>query len=89
MADDSFCANGLRVGALISQANPLLLRAMANTSMLMKISSPSDVIWSALLNDKKGLEAFLRLNVERLREASGYARRWFEERGVEVAYSNA
>jgi hypothetical protein len=35
-ADFSFCANGLRVGALISQHNPLLLRAMASTSMLMK-----------------------------------------------------
>lgn len=32
----SFCANGLRVGSLVSQANPMLLRTMANTSMLMK-----------------------------------------------------
>lgn len=62
---------------------------MANTSMLMKISSPADVIWSALLNDKEKLDKFLALNIERLREASGYARRWFEERGVEVAYSNS
>jgi hypothetical protein len=39
-ADISFCANGLRVGALVSQHNPLLLRAMASTSMLMK-STPT------------------------------------------------
>lgn len=39
-ADISFCANGLRVGALVSQHNPLLLRAMASTSMLMKSKPP-------------------------------------------------
>ncbi|CAK9786745.1 PLP-dependent transferase [Cutaneotrichosporon oleaginosum] len=84
-----FCANGLRVGALVSQANPLLLRAMAGTSMLMKISSPADVIWSALLTDEARLAEFVALNRARLAEAAAYVRAWFEARGVHVAPSNA
>ncbi|KAL1405968.1 hypothetical protein Q8F55_007650 [Vanrija albida] len=84
-----FCANGLRVGSLISRANPLLLRAMANTSMLMKISSPADVIWSSLLTDRAALAKFIALNKTRLSEAAAYTRDWFQARGVEVAHSNA
>ncbi|WWC97127.1 hypothetical protein V866_004005 [Kwoniella sp. B9012] len=84
-----FCSNGLRIGSLVSQHNPLLLRAMANTSMLMKISSPADVIWSTLLLDANRLKAFISLNRKRLAEAHGFIRRWFVDRGVEVANSNA
>ncbi|KAK8845419.1 hypothetical protein IAR55_006132 [Kwoniella newhampshirensis] len=84
-----FCANGLRIGSLISQHNPLLLRAMANTSMLMKISSPADVIWSTLLFDKVALKSFIKTNRERLTEAHGFTRGWFEKHGVKVANSNA
>ncbi|KAK1926199.1 pyridoxal phosphate-dependent transferase [Papiliotrema laurentii] len=84
-----FCANGLRVGALISQHNALLLRAMANTSMLMKLSSPADVIFSALLNDKAFLKNFITTNRQRLGEAYAFTRKWFNDRGVEVAHSNA
>ncbi|OCF34966.1 hypothetical protein I316_03513 [Kwoniella heveanensis BCC8398] len=84
-----FCANGLRVGSLISQNNPLLLRAMANTSMLMKISSPADVIWSTLLLDPPRLKAFIETNQARLADAHSFTRGWFEARGVHVAKSNA
>ncbi|RSH90670.1 hypothetical protein EHS25_001275 [Saitozyma podzolica] len=84
-----FCANGLRIGSLVSQHNPLLLRAMAATSMLMKISSPADVIWSSILSDRCALEDFLGENKRRLGAAQAFVRGWFEERGVEVAHSNA
>jgi len=62
---------------------------MANTSMLMKISSPADVIWSALLSDQAKLKEFITLNQKRLAEAAQYTRQWFESRGVTVAHSNA
>ncbi|WRT63638.1 uncharacterized protein IL334_000561 [Kwoniella shivajii] len=84
-----FCSNGLRIGSLISQNNPLLLRAMANTSMLMKISSPADVIWSTLLLDPIRLKSFITTNKSKLTEAHAFARGWFVDRGVEVANSNA
>ncbi|TYJ52364.1 hypothetical protein B9479_007020 [Cryptococcus floricola] len=85
----SFCANGFRIGALISPSNPHLLLTMAKTSSLMRISSPSDVIWSCLLNDKATLQAFIDKNRERLAEAQAFVRGWFEGRGVVVADSNA
>ncbi|WWC66900.1 uncharacterized protein I206_100807 [Kwoniella pini CBS 10737] len=84
-----FCSNGLRVGSLISQHNPLLLRAMANTSMLMKISSPADVIWSTLLLDSKRLKSFINTNKLKLTESHKFTRNWFIERGIEVSNSNA
>ncbi|ODO01973.1 hypothetical protein L198_02704 [Cryptococcus wingfieldii CBS 7118] len=84
-----FCANGFGIGALITPANPTLIRTMANTSMLMKLSSPADIIWSSLLNDKKTLSNFLETNKGRLGEAQAFVRDWFEERGVVVADSNA
>ncbi|ORY25180.1 pyridoxal phosphate-dependent transferase [Naematelia encephala] len=84
-----FCANGLRIGSLVSQHNPLLLRAMANTSMLMKISSPADVIFSTLLTDDSYLEYFISTNRQRLGDAQAFVRGWFVQRGVTVAPSNA
>ncbi|KAL0243943.1 hypothetical protein I308_105206 [Cryptococcus tetragattii IND107] len=84
-----FCANGLRVGSLVSQHNPFLLRSMANTSMLMKLSSPADVIWSTLLQDKTALKKFITTNRRLLGEAQAFIRKWFEDRGVPVADHNA
>ncbi|UOH83891.1 hypothetical protein LQV05_006629 [Cryptococcus neoformans] len=84
-----FCANGLRVGSLVSQHNPFLLRSMANTSMLMKLSSPADVIWSTLLQDKMALKKFITTNRQLLGEAQAFIRKWFEDRGVPVADHNA
>lgn len=36
-----FGANGLRIGVLVSQHNPALMRAVLSTAILMKISSAS------------------------------------------------
>lgn len=77
---------------------------MASTSMLMKsdvypplqeyqadrpVSSPADVIWSSLLNDKAALKLFIETNQARLTEAHAFIRKWFTDRGVHVAKSNA
>ncbi|WVN87327.1 uncharacterized protein L203_102505 [Cryptococcus depauperatus CBS 7841] len=84
-----FCANGLRVGSLVSQSNPFLIRVMSNTSMLMKLSSPADIIWSNLLQNKVALTKFITTNCQRLAEAQAFTRKWFEGRGVQVGDSNA
>ena len=65
--------------------------------MLMKISSPADVLFSALLTSKSSptpsnqtfLAWFVKENRRRLTEAHAVVRTWFEERGVRVADSNA
>jgi hypothetical protein len=53
------------------------------------VSSPADVIFSALLNDKPFLRSFIHTNRMRLAEAQAYTRQWFTDRGVAVADSNA
>ncbi|OWT41640.1 hypothetical protein J008_01476 [Cryptococcus neoformans] len=77
-----FGANGLRVGCIISQNNPLLLRAMLHTCFLMKVSSPADVLLSTLLNDKPAFKAMISENRRRLTAASTFCREWFRKRGV-------
>lgn len=57
--------------------------------MLISVSSPADVIFSALLNDKVALNGFIKTNQSRLAEAQAYTRGWFQDRGVTVADSNA
>ncbi|KAG0658669.1 hypothetical protein C6P46_005665 [Rhodotorula mucilaginosa] len=64
-----FGVNGLRLGVLVSQANPDLHVAMEANALLMKISSASDVLWSNLLLDPVGLPTYLALNKARLGEA--------------------
>ncbi|GAA5991186.1 hypothetical protein JCM10908_006577 [Rhodotorula pacifica] len=64
-----FGINGLRLGVLVSQANPDLHTAMEANALLMKISSASDVLWSNLLLDPVGLPTYLALNKARLSEA--------------------
>lgn len=87
------CSNGLRIGVLITPHNPRLIRTLSQTAMLMKISSPADVLFSALLtcptsptaSNSSFVDWFLAENKRRLGEAHGLVRRWFEKRGVEVA----
>jgi len=55
----------------------------------LAVSSPADVIFSALLNDKPFLRSFIHTNRMRLAEAQAYTRQWFTDRGVAVADSNA
>ncbi|WWC89629.1 uncharacterized protein L201_004554 [Kwoniella dendrophila CBS 6074] len=77
-----FGANGLRVGCIISQNNPFLLRTMLHTCFLMKVSSPADVLLSELLNDKPKFKAMIAENRRRLTAASSYCREWFMARGI-------
>lgn len=78
-----FCANGFRLGALVSQHNPRIFRTLAPMSMQLKVSSPADVVFSTLLNSDY-LSTFLETNRQRLGEAQAFVRSWFEERGVTV-----
>lgn len=77
-----------RIGALVTQHNPRLLRTLAQMSSQIKISSPSDVIFSSLLQSDY-LPTYLELNRSRLGQAQAKVRTWFERRGVYVKPCNA
>ncbi|KAL1413398.1 hypothetical protein Q8F55_001164 [Vanrija albida] len=84
-----FGANGLRVGCVISQHNPVVLRALLHTVFLMKVSSAADVIFSSLLNDRETLHRFTAENRRLLTAASKHTREWFEARGCKPMQTNA
>ncbi|OLL22474.1 Elongation factor G, mitochondrial, partial [Neolecta irregularis DAH-3] len=61
-----FCANGLRLGVLISQHNQKLHDAMAVVSMFGWPSSAAERIWASLLQDRDFLDKFLNENITRM-----------------------
>ncbi|EJT99534.1 PLP-dependent transferase [Dacryopinax primogenitus] len=84
-----FNANGLRGGVLCSQHNSELLVAVRTTSMFMKMSSATVMLWSAILEDPVYLPAFIKENQRRLREAYEYVTRWFQFHQIPYLPSNA
>ncbi|EIN03876.1 PLP-dependent transferase [Punctularia strigosozonata HHB-11173 SS5] len=77
-----FCANGLRVGCLVTQHNPDFRNAFVGTALFMKVSSAADALWSRLLLDDTLLDNFVKTNQARLRATIKYCLDWFEARGV-------
>lgn len=78
-----FGANGLRLGALISPANPGLLQAARACGVW---SSPSSLAESAvckILNDRAFVESYVRLNRKRLAEAYVHVVGELEKWGIE------
>ncbi|KAF8251923.1 ACC synthase [Wilcoxina mikolae CBS 423.85] len=63
-----FSANGFRLGAMISQNNPLVLRAMGSIANFTWPSGPADMAWTAILSDNQFLEKWMRTNKRRLGE---------------------
>jgi aspartate/methionine/tyrosine aminotransferase len=73
-----FNANGFRAGVLVSQSNPLLIKSLIAAAMFIFISSPADILWSALLTDTKYLSSFVKTNQLKLREAYEYMTSWLK-----------
>ncbi|KAM0749544.1 PLP-dependent transferase [Meredithblackwellia eburnea MCA 4105] len=63
-----FGSNGLRAANLVVQDNPLLVEAMLVSGLCLKLSSPADALWSALLNSPK-LSTYIFENQRKLSEA--------------------
>ncbi|GAA5972171.1 hypothetical protein JCM11641_002528 [Rhodosporidiobolus odoratus] len=88
-ASKDFGANALRLGVLVSQANPDLHTAMESSCLLMKISSAADVCWSSLLLDSVALPTYLALNRSRLSSAYSRATTFLSFHGIPYRPSNA
>lgn len=75
-ASKDFGINGLRVGTLISQGNPALLRAMKATAKLYMVSSPADALFCALIDNNEVYNDFIRTNQARMAQAYDIVVRW-------------
>ncbi|KAM0755853.1 PLP-dependent transferase [Meredithblackwellia eburnea MCA 4105] len=82
-------SNGLRIGALISQANEELHRAMESSCLLMKISSAADILWSGLLLDPVALPTYVDRNRALLAESYQRAVSFLKTHNIPYRKSNA
>lgn len=84
-----FNANAFRIGVLISQHNPEIITSVLSTSIFMMVSSPSDILWSSILNDADFLAKFIKMNQQRLGETYDYITSWLKFHQVPYLPSNA
>lgn len=78
-----FGANGLRLGAIISQHNSALHRALVPPSLYSSSSSITDHVVANLLEDEEWIEAYLRKNRRKLAENHEHVVKWAEQHDIE------
>ncbi|BGP17694.1 hypothetical protein JCM10213v2_005733 [Rhodosporidiobolus nylandii] len=83
-----FGANGLRGGNLVCQNNEQVMQALMSTAMPMRIGSPTDILWSSLLNSPD-LPTYLSLNRQALSRAYTYLASWLREQNIPFRPANA
>ncbi|KAF3936585.1 hypothetical protein ABW19_dt0206426 [Dactylella cylindrospora] len=85
-----FCANGLRMGCLISPWNKPLLPAVASVGIFEWPSSLADIAWRTILNDTEYLDSFVAKNQEKLGNQYQTLVSWFKKNDIPfVQGSNA
>ncbi|KAK1711601.1 pyridoxal phosphate-dependent transferase, partial [Colletotrichum acutatum] len=77
-----FGANGLRIGAIISQSNPSLHKVLAAVALYSSPSSASDHIAANILEDEKWSDMFIQTNRTRLADRYGLVARWANTHGI-------
>ncbi|GAA5983427.1 hypothetical protein JCM11641_007845 [Rhodosporidiobolus odoratus] len=83
-----FGANGLRGGNLVCQYNERIMQALSSTAMPMRIGSPTDILWSALLNSPD-FPTYLSLNRRALSNAYAYLTSWLKAHNIPYRPANA
>ena len=79
-----FGANGLRLGILISQSNPHLLRVFNTLGLYTYASSLSDLLATRLLSEENGdwVDGYIKENQRRLGDAYRYVTGELEREGI-------
>lgn len=80
-----FGANGIRVGALISQYNDALHQSLVAVGLYTSVSSLSDYVTVNLLSDKAWLETYIPENQKRLSESFKKIATWAQTNGIPYA----
>ncbi|GJN90234.1 hypothetical protein Rhopal_003233-T1 [Rhodotorula paludigena] len=87
-ASKDFGANGIRAGNAVCQHNDKFMSALASTAMPMRMGSPTDILWSALLTSPD-LEEYLSLNRRALSRAYAYLTAWLRAQDLPYTPANA
>lgn len=85
-----FDASGLRIGLFVSRSNQTIIQSMAAQATFMRVSSPADILWSALLlsdipsrpspGDFKDINEYLADNKAALKTAYEEVTGWLDHR---------
>ncbi|KAA8904584.1 hypothetical protein TRICI_005454 [Trichomonascus ciferrii] len=77
-----FGANGIRIGSIISQANPSLHYSFVLPSIYSSISSLSDHVTASLLEDEEWVDGYIKQNCKLLSKQHQRAVSWAKENNV-------
>ncbi|KAI9038543.1 pyridoxal phosphate-dependent aminotransferase [Aspergillus affinis] len=80
-----FGANGLRIGAIISQTNRTLHAILSGTSPYSYVSGLSDHVAASLLEDDAFTTMYMNQNCQRIATSFHFAARYLQDRGIEYA----
>lgn len=80
-----FGANGLRLGAIISQHNEPLHRALVPPSLYSSTSSVTDQIAISMFEDEKWIDHYIVENRRLLADSYAHVARWAQNNGIEYA----
>ncbi|OOG00125.1 hypothetical protein ASPCADRAFT_204016 [Aspergillus carbonarius ITEM 5010] len=80
-----FGANGIRLGVIISQNNPVLLDAIKGVSLYTYSSSVSEHLAALILEDEEFTTRYIQLNQQRLSESYAFAAQYLKNHGIEYA----
>ncbi|PWY70304.1 aminotransferase [Aspergillus sclerotioniger CBS 115572] len=80
-----FGANGIRLGVIISQSNPVLLEAVKGVSLYTYSSSVSEHLAAVILEDEEFTTRYIRLNRQRMGESYAFAAGYLKDCGIEYA----
>uniref|UniRef100_A0A0W0EV08 Aminotransferase class I/classII large domain-containing protein n=1 Tax=Moniliophthora roreri TaxID=221103 RepID=A0A0W0EV08_MONRR len=84
-----FGASGIKVGALVSQNNPDVVKAIGDSLMATPISSAADCIFTAILDDEEFCDSYLKDNRIRLAKAFELLGEWCEFHGLPFVRAEA
>ncbi|KAK4495581.1 hypothetical protein PRZ48_012849 [Zasmidium cellare] len=82
-----FCANGIRIGCLISPFNPDMISAFKSITGFTRPSQLAEEVWLNLLKDKRYLESYFPELRERMADSYAYTTRRLRE--YDIPYSAA
>jgi aspartate/methionine/tyrosine aminotransferase len=77
-----FGANGLRLGAIVTQENPMLHAAIIPVALYSSVSSMSDHVSANILEDNDWMQAYTNENRRRLGERYSYITAWAQKNGI-------
>ncbi|KAM0715719.1 hypothetical protein Q7P37_009219 [Cladosporium fusiforme] len=80
-----FGANGLRLGAIVSQENPMLHEALVPVALYSSVSSISDHVFANILEDKTWVQDYIHENCRKLSERYQLVTTWARENKITYA----